>query len=112
MTSRAGTANPLIYDARVFHDPDDEWGWAVSWSFAVAEVLHFNGHDVPAEMGYRPGLRWIEYDDAGRPILEDWPDEHVNELLHDGAVTPDDLKRAGVILARYCNLLRAAGRSY
>lgn len=111
-THNRGTANPVIYEARLMHDADDEWGWALSWAFAVAEVLHFNGHDVPAEMGYAPGLRSAEYDDTGRVILEDYPDEYVNELLHDGAVSVSDLMRAGLILTRYCALLRANGRDY
>jgi hypothetical protein len=101
-------ANPVL-DRMRDDDWDDPWGTAISWAFAVAEVLHAHGETVPTEMQFRPSP--VIVPDPDREP-EEYPDAYVWEMLHAEGVTIQDLQFAGRCLARYLDWLRAAGKDY
>lgn len=84
----------------------DECGWALGHHFGIAEVLYANGERLPASWEFRPGAG------SGQVDSEQWPDSEWAEMLDSGAVSADDLRHVGDVLARYCAVLRHAGRDY
>lgn len=100
----------------------DEWGVAMGWAFACAENLAYVGADVPSELGYQMSL--------GGPVIESHEDFEVAEYLGivvegetlmewrdipsdaDTLARISEVHRAGRILARYLDWLRAAGKDY
>jgi hypothetical protein len=95
--------NPVLAVMRDDFGSDD-WGTAISWAFAVAEVSTLEGIDVAPELEYRPSI-------IG-PTLDGYPDTYLYDMYQAGEVSEDDLREAGTLLARYLDWLRAAGRDY
>lgn len=111
--TRRPNRNPILALMRDdFGGEGDPWGTALGWAFGVAEVLHYTGHEVPAEMQYRPGLTMPAYDGEGNVVFVDYPDARIAELYRAGELTTDDLEEAARLLSRYCDWLRAAGLDY
>jgi hypothetical protein len=102
------------YILAIMRDDDlsDPWGTGMSWAWAVCSNLDLMGEDVPAGLGYQPG--------AGGAVLESFEDEMVREYLlavpQPGEPTAEEriteVQRAGVILDRYLDWCKAAGRDY
>lgn len=110
--------NPVLVVMRDALDDTDPWGTAISWAFAVAEVLHTAAEFVPEEMEYRPSPT-VSRDPDEEP--EDYPDVEVWHLVNKTpghwvdpqfGATYDDLRFAGKCLARYLDWCRAAGLDY
>lgn len=129
----------LMRDGDVGHDP---FGTAMSWAFAVAEVLHdADPNMVPAELGYSPSIAGAEVPNgSGEPepyriTLVDVPYETAEVWCYLHNVGPDDpaasdadslpywedptfadraetLRFAGRCLHRYIDWCKAAGRDY
>jgi hypothetical protein len=95
--------NPVLAIMRDDFD-SDEWGTAIGWGFAVAELSTLEGVDVAPELEYRPSILG--------PILEGYPDTYLQEMYEADEVSEDDLREAGKLLARYLDWLRAAGLDY
>jgi hypothetical protein len=94
-----------MYEARLNHDPHDEWGWALEWLGGIAEVLVFDmGESVPREI-YTPGAGQTE------PEHDSYAVEAIRAAVATGT-TAQDLRRALRVLDRYADMLRAAGRDY
>lgn len=100
MSSRA-----ILHEIRgddIHHDP---WGTAMAWHFAIADCL---GHGwgppyPPADWGYSSPMGPDENDPRFRAL---------EEMLHAGTVSSEDLLRVGNILHRYERVLERAGRDY
>jgi hypothetical protein len=51
--NKYGTTNPVLIEARINHDPYDEFAWVQDWRFAISDRLYwYEGEDVP---GFNPG---------------------------------------------------------
>lgn len=102
------------------HDP---WGAGMNTLGAVCDVLHHEGGTIPTEVRYSPGM--------GGPIVTydatTGEGYHANELMaglhpeqHPGYwvkgyapnLTIADLEHAAIVLHRYLNLVKLAGRDY
>lgn len=99
-----GTTNPVLIEARVNHDPFDEFVWCEDWRFAIAQFLTDVGEYVP----YFQGSASNRFDFAYEMISGVYPDapDHVYES------EAAELRYALKILDRYRNWLRLAGRDY
>ena len=84
---------------------DEPWGWAMAHAFGMCEVLAYSGHDVPAELEYRPGVS-LDH------VTEEWPDAEYLTLLDNREADAADLQYWARVMGRYCDLLRAAGLDY
>lgn len=104
-----GTTNPVLIEARVDHDPYDEFAWCQKWRFAICEVLLF-------DWGYlAPGFRTVATEpedgyeiEAIRSLYVIDDDSIAREYWH----VEDELKYALMILDRYREWLRIAGLDY
>lgn len=96
-----GTTNPVLIEARIAHDPSDEFAWVQGWRFVIAQFLADAG-------GYVPDFRGSD------DIREDFEYEQL-EMLYpayvDGVSNQDvrELTYALKILDRYREWLRVAG---
>lgn len=92
-----GTTNPVLTEARVYHDPHDVFAWVQDWRFAIADVL-----------AYEREL-WIEgYESFG-------PDDSTlayEMLTNQPGYSDGELLYAYKILTRYREWLRIAGKDY
>lgn len=126
-------SNPIL-DMMRDADMGDPWGTAMSWGFAVAEVLcDADPSEVPSVLGYRPGMGgpdvpFMSHDGeemAYHPEHVDWETNQVWDYLHQShAEAPiywDDptfegrvreLVTAALCLNRYLDWCRAAGLDY
>jgi hypothetical protein len=94
-----------MYEARLMHDPYDQWGWALEWLGAVAEVMVFDlGEYVPSDI-FTPGIAQTGPDEDSYAV------ESIRSAVASGS-TAADLRRALTVLNRYADLLRAAGQDY
>lgn len=119
-------------------DMADPWGTAMSWAFAVCDVLYdADPNSVPASLGYGPGMcgpevpngrdepHRIGLEDVPYPTAElwcylhniDWDDApDANDLPYWTDPTfqarADELERAAKILSRYLDWCKAAGVDY
>lgn len=96
-----GTNNRVLIEARINHDPYDEFGWCQEWRFAIAQFLTDLGEYVPDFRGA---------DD----IRDEYPYEclaSMGSFVKTGGEI-DELFYALKILDRYREWLRLAGRDY
>ena len=93
-----GTANPVLMLARDNHDPRDEFAWVQGWRFALCDYLTH-------EWGERPEGFWPA---PSGPNKDAWE----FEILTEEQPSPEDARYALVILDRYREWLRAAGKDY
>jgi hypothetical protein len=92
----------LLDEMRQDHDGSDSWGWALSWTFTICDLIHFRSDlGVPDELEYRPGMAQSGPD----------PDDTYRIEILSG-YTPDSWIRAVRVLTRYLNLLDRHGKSY
>lgn len=109
-------SNPVLVLMREDDIQGDPWGTAMAWAFAIAEVLHAAGEDVPQEMQYSPS----PYVQTTAECPEEYPDCQVWDLLNEtpGAyidgfgATIEQIQDAGRIIARYLDWCKDAGLSY
>ncbi|MFE0490106.1 hypothetical protein [Streptomyces griseoaurantiacus] len=95
----------VMWEARLGHDPYDQWGWAKEWLASIAEVLIFDmGESVPQDV-YRPGAGQSE------PEPDSYSVDAVRSAVTYGA-DADDLRRAMNVMDRFAEALDAAGQSY
>lgn len=99
-----GTANPVLQEARIHHDPHDEFAWVQNWRFSLAQFLTDCGEYVPDFRG-------------GDDIRDDHPYELLDGLYPDARDhiydrEAQELRYALTILDRYREWLRAAGKDY
>lgn len=93
-----GTSNPVLQEARIYHDPHDEFAWVQGWRFAICDRLFwYEGESVP---GFNPG-------GANGPELS-----AEYEALSEVDPTVDQAEYALGILDRYREWLRIAGKDY
>lgn len=85
----------------------DEWGWAMSHTFALTELQHFRGDlSVPDSLGFRPSP---VQDDVQ---TEEWPDAEYLEEFEAGNFTSEDIDYALRVLSRYLDHLKHQGVDY
>jgi hypothetical protein len=89
-----GTTNPVLIEARINHDPYDEFAWCQEWRFAIAQRLEDVGEPVP---GFR----------GADDIRETYA--YAMIAYRDNAA---ELWYALNILTRYREWLRIAGKDY
>lgn len=95
-TRRFGTANPVLQEARIHHDPFDQFAWVQEWRFSIAQYLTDQGEHVP---GFR----------GGDDIRDDMAYGVLSVLL---MPTVDELTYALRVLDRFREWLRIAGKDY
>lgn len=104
-----GTTNPALIEARINHDPCDEFAWVQSWRFALCEALLF-------DWGYLvPGFRTVRSEPEDSSELEIIRTLYVIEddsIAREYWYREDELKYALKILDRYREWLRIAGKDY
>ena len=99
MRNKYGTTNPVLIEARVDHDPYDEFAWVQNWRFAICDRLYWHeGEYVP---GFSPGAA------ATGPELT-----FEYEMLSELDPTVPEMEYALNVLDRYREWLRIAGRDY
>jgi len=86
----------------------DAWGDTMGAWFDIADILHCDGAEIPPDWQYRRGSTLAEDHCREESLffadtLDDW---------REGAITADDLRHVGNVLARYSSILRAQGRDY
>ena len=86
----------------------DAWGEAMSWWFAIAELLYHAGETLPDEWQFRDSP--MHAADGWMP--EGYTEETLCELLDEGYCTLDDIKTFGEVINRWAGLLKAAGLDY
>lgn len=86
----------------------DTWGASMGALFGICDALRVAGEDIPASWQYRPGMG---ASDELSPD-EDYEAIVITEAVDAGALTWDDVRRAGDVLNRYTHILERAGRSY
>jgi hypothetical protein len=98
-----GTTNPVLIEARINHDPYDEFAWVQDWRFAIAEYLtHFRSTYVEGFRSvYTPG-----------DTLAMMSESYAFEMLWGGNYSAKDLVYALKVLDRYREWLRIAGKDY
>lgn len=94
-TCRFGTANPVLQEARIHHDPHDQFAWVQDWRFAIAQYLTDQGEFVPDFRG-----------------ADDIRDDMAYHCLKSLAPNTDELNYAARILERFREWLRVAGKDY
>jgi len=78
----------------------DDWGWAISWLFAICDELMFRRSlPVPAEWEFRPS-----------PFGPDDSDEWKTSILD--TFSDSQVQYCGNLLYRYTERLRRAGKDY
>ena len=104
-----GTTNPVLIEARIAHDPHDEFGWVQGWRFAICDALLFDwGYLAP---GYRTMADEPE-DTHELQMIRDLYEMDDDSIPRDYWYREDELKYALVILDRYREWLRIAGKDY
>jgi hypothetical protein len=93
-----GTTNPVLIEARINHDPYDEFAWVQDWRFAICDLLLWN-LGVPTD-GFDPGCA-------------EGPEEtFAYDTLSSVEASYDELRYALKVLDRYREWLRIAGKDY
>lgn len=82
----------------------DPWGTAMSVHFAIADLLHAEGLDIPAEWGYS--------NPSGNVDPTDYAFEDIAHAWTSGYITADELRHAGNVLHRFEDYLTRIGRDY
>lgn len=99
--NKYGTTNPVLIEARINHDPYDQFGWVQEWRFAIADYLHFVCRvHVP---DFHPAPSGPDTDNYPWSVLM---------AMAPCETTGDKLKYALNILDRYREWLRIAGKDY
>lgn len=88
-------------------DGGDEWGSVLSFWFAVAEVAHHAGAEIPARWQFQDSP--VHGDDW---VPEDYPASLVQEMYDAGEISNDDLIAFGNKLTRDAHRLKRAGKDY
>lgn len=78
----------------------DPWGVAASWAFAICDLAHVRGTDIPDEWEYSPG--------SSGPACDGPIDDELAALNLDD----DDLITAGYQLIDWLDAIRDAGKDY
>jgi len=78
----------------------EQWSWARSWRFALAEYIYFGCHRPDLVPTFTPSA-WYE------PDTDTW--EFI-ELTKYGPFAEDELRRAWRVLNRYAAWLKTAGK--
>ena len=99
-----GTTNPVLIEARIHHDPYDEFAWVQDWRFAIAQFLTDAGEFVPDFRGSDD----IRDDFAYEQLEMLYPEARDHIYKRETA----ELTYALRILGRYREWLRIAGRDY
>ena len=94
----ASARDAVVTIAREDHDPEDQWGWAMSWLFDIAAELDLRGEDVPPELQYRPGAFGSEVSEDRAPFM--------------GEFSVEGLTYAALLFNRFCDLLKRHGHDY
>lgn len=94
-TRQFGTANAVLQEARIYHDPFDEFGWVQGWRFSIAQYLTDQGEHV-SEFRGAAGIR----------------EDFEYAALVDLGPNVEETRYALKILDRYREWLRLAGRDY
>lgn len=92
-TRKYGTTNPVLIEARVNHDPYDQFAWVQEWRFAIAQRLEDLGEYVPSFRG-----------------ADDIRETYGYEAIAYGSVP--ELRYALKILDRFREWLKVTGRDY
>jgi hypothetical protein len=92
---RFATTNRVLVEARIAHDPYDQFAWVQEWRFAIAQYLTDQGEYVPEFRG-------------SYTIREDYTYGSLLSL----SPTVDELTYALTILNRFRVWLGLAGRDY
>jgi hypothetical protein len=100
--------HPTIRQTLDLDRSGDPWAEAHEHWFAVTAVLNLRGEAIPADWQYRPSP--LQTEDAER--RESWAAGEYFDAYDAGELTGADMRAAGNVLARYVDLLRAAGRDY
>ena len=107
MRNKYGTTNPVLIEARVNHDPYDQFAWVQEWRFAIAEyLLFYRDHRVE---DFRSAHESRNPTSRLHSLMDDsWAFTVVWELCP----TTDTLLYAYRILSRFREWLRIAGEDY
>jgi hypothetical protein len=95
MNKYYGSNNPVLIEARVNHDPYDEFAWVQEWRFSIAQLITDIGEHVPDFRG-----------------SDDIRDDYAYQQLSYGPASVRELRYALKILDRYREWLRIAGKDY
>jgi hypothetical protein len=105
--NKYGTTNPVLIEARINHDPYDEFAWVQDWRFAIAEYLtHYRGTDVD---GFRCSH---DVPDSTTLAEESLEESFAFASLWGMNASTEELTYAMRVLDRYRGWLRVAGRDY
>lgn len=112
MTTSKNLILNLMREDDIAHDP---WGTAMAWGFAVCEVLYAAGEEVPRTLDYLPS----PYVALSTERPEEFPDCVVWDALHDASawvsgttISVEDVQYAGLIIGRFLDWCKLAGRDY
>jgi hypothetical protein len=99
-----GTTNPVLIEARINHDPYDQFAWVQGWRFAINQFLTDAGEYMPDFQG-SPDIRDdFEYEQL-EMLYPNYADQITNRQAREALY-------ALRILDRYREWLRAAGKDY
>lgn len=96
--TKYGTTNPVLIQARLTHDPYDEFAWVQDWRFAIAQRLEDLGEYVPEFRGADDIRDTYEYEAVAGTETSEGDAEMMWYALR--------------ILDRYREWLRIAGKDY
>ncbi len=105
-----GTTNPVLIEARINHDPYDEFAWVQGWRFAICDALLWDwGVSVP---GFSPGAATEPEDTFELAAIRTLYEIEDGSIPVDQWHLEDELRYALKILDRYREWLRIAGKDY
>jgi len=84
----------------------DVFGWGMDHWFDVAETLHRAGETIPTSWQYVPSPVMLSHEPESIFVAD------LSADLREGAITPDDLRRAGDVLGRYIQHVKFHGTDY
>lgn len=102
--------NLILSEVRMDDISHDPFGTALSWQFAIAEVMDSTGIKIPQHWDYRAGVEARDIED----IIDgdDFKSSSVASYLTDNDVRDNDLIFAGNVLSRYVAFCHLSGKSY
>lgn len=101
MSFNYGTKNPVLIEARINHDPYDEFAWVQEWRFSIAQYLTDVDENVPR---FRASFRGSE------EIRDGYGYQAIFAMR--ASIDPGQLAYALRILDRYREWLHIAGKDY
>jgi len=93
--NKYGTKNPVLIEARMNHDPCDQFAWVQEWRFAIAQWLTDASYEVEDFRG-----------------SDDIREDYAYEAITSVRPTISELRYALKVLDRYREWLRIAGEDY